>query len=71
MNHNHASIVVDIRHIRHIRCDNCKVALHDEFATECPMCEASFDRIISNHVGLAKKLYDKREKAGVSTAMAA
>jgi hypothetical protein len=34
-------------------------------ATECPACLAKFDDIISNHVGLAKKLRAKREEAGV------
>ncbi|MCH8840499.1 MAG: hypothetical protein IH831_07440 [Planctomycetes bacterium] len=57
-----ASILVDLRTIR---CGNCKVALHDELAAECPVCGASFDRITSNHVGLADKLRKKREAAGI------
>ena len=57
-----ASILVDLRTIR---CGNCKVALHDELAKECPACGASFDRITSNHVGLADKLRKKREEAGI------
>lgn len=57
-----ASILVDLWHLR---CDNCKVALHDEMATSCPSCQATFDDIISNHVGLADKLRCKREEAGV------
>ena len=70
MNHHekHAAIVVDIRHIR---CDSCKVALHDEFATECPVCGAEFDRIVSNHAGLAKKFQEMRETAGIHIGMAA
>lgn len=56
------SIVVDFRHIR---CDNCKVALHDELATLCPVCGAVFDSIMSNHAGLAARLEQKREAAGV------
>ena len=62
MNPTVASIVVDFRHIR---CENCKVALHDELATSCPVCCAAFDRITSNHVGLAAKLEQKREDAGI------
>ncbi len=58
----HASIVVDLRNIR---CDQCKVAIHDELATKCEVCGAEFDAIVSNHVGLAAKLYRKREQAGV------
>ena len=57
-----ASILVDLRTIR---CGNCKVALNDDLAKECPVCGASFDRIASNHVGLADKLRTKREKAGI------
>ena len=57
-----ASILVDLHTIR---CGNCKVALHDEFAEKCPVCGASFDRISSNHVGLEDKLRKKREEAGL------
>ncbi len=57
-----ASILVDLRTIR---CGNCKVALQDELAEKCLVCGASFDRITSNHVGLADKLRKKREKAGI------
>jgi len=57
-----ASIVVDFRHIR---CENCKVALHDELATLCPVCGAVFDSIMSNHAGLAARFERKRENAGV------
>lgn len=55
-----ASIVVDIQAVR---CGNCKVALPDELATQCPVCGAIFDRIVSNHVGLAGKLRKKRLEA--------
>ena len=65
MKTNLASILVDMRNIR---CDNCKVALHDGMATECPVCNARFDDIISNHVGLAERLKLKREAAGVQLA---
>jgi hypothetical protein len=59
-----ASMLVDLRTIR---CGNCKVALNDDLAKECPVCGASFDRIASNHVGLADKLRTKREAAGIHT----
>lgn len=62
-----ASIVADVRNIR---CDQCKVAIHDELATQCAVCGARFDSIISNHAGLAKKLYAKREAAGVTSCKA-
>lgn len=57
-----ASILVDLVTRR---CNNCKVALRDELAEKCPVCGASFDRISSNHVGLANKLRKKREEAGI------
>ncbi|MAV36280.1 MAG: hypothetical protein CMJ59_12580 [Planctomycetaceae bacterium] len=62
-----ASILVDFRNIR---CDYCKVALHDELATECPTCGAQFDDIISNHVGLVQRLRSKRDEAGVKLSSA-
>ena len=58
------SIVADMRNIR---CDLCKVAIHDDLATECATCGARFDAIISNHVGLAQKIYAKRAEAGVTS----
>ena len=57
-----ASMLVDLRTIR---CGHCKVALHDELAEKRSVCGASFDRISSNHVGLADKLRKKREEAGI------
>jgi threonine synthase len=57
------SIVVDFRHMR---CGSCKVAFHDELATTCPVCGLVFDRISSNHVGLAQKLELRREATGVA-----
>ena len=62
-----ASLVVDMRNIR---CDHCKVAVHDDMSTECPTCGARFDSIVSNHVGLAAKLENKRVQAGVRTCTA-
>ncbi|MCA9120685.1 MAG: hypothetical protein H6822_35740 [Planctomycetaceae bacterium] len=58
-----ASIIADMRTMR---CDQCKVAIHDELATECAVCGARFDSIVSNHAGLAQKLYAKRAQAGVT-----
>ena len=58
-----ASITVDFNHAR---CGGCKVILDDELAKLCPVCGASFDRITSNHVGLAGKLLRMREAAGVA-----
>ncbi len=62
-----ASIVADMRKLR---CDQCKVAIHDDLATQCAMCGARFDSIVSNHAGLAEKLYAKREQAGVASCKA-
>jgi hypothetical protein len=59
-----ASIVVDIRHMR---CSNCKVALHDELAIQCPVCNATFTHVTSNHVGLAEKLERRRRAAGITS----
>jgi len=57
-----ASIIVDLHTIR---CGNCKVAIHDELVEKCPICGGTFDRIASNHVGLADKLRKKRDEAGL------
>lgn len=62
MDHPTTSIVVDMRNLR---CDICKVALHDELATICPVCGAKFDHVSSNHVGLADRLRKKRLAAGI------
>lgn len=55
-----ASLVVDIKHIR---CGNCKMQVKDEQAKSCPHCEAVFDRVVSNHAGLANKLRKSRGEA--------
>jgi predicted nucleic acid-binding Zn-ribbon protein len=39
--------------------------LKDDLARECPTCGAVFDRVSSNHVGLATKLEKKRADAGI------
>jgi len=62
-NMNPTSIVVDLRGLR---CETCKVALHDELAKVCPVCGAPFDRISSNHVGLADKLERRRANASAT-----
>lgn len=54
-----ASLVVDLRNMR---CGNCKVAIHEALAAECPTCGAKFDRIASNHAGLADKLRKQRDE---------
>jgi len=41
------------------------VTLHDELATICPVCGATFRGVSSNHAGLARKLRHKRESADV------
>lgn len=57
-----AAIIADMRKLR---CGNCKVTLHDELATICPVCGATFRGVSSNHAGLARKLRHKRESADV------
>ena len=59
-----ASIIVDLRNLR---CGNCKVSLHDELATACPVCGAPFDAVSSNHVGLADMLKLRRDAAGIGS----
>ena len=57
-----ASLLVDLRKMR---CGNCKVEIQDELATKCLICATTFDRIASNHAGLADKLRKKRNEAGI------
>ena len=57
-----ASLLVDLHNMR---CGNCKVAIKDALAKQCPVCGATFDRIVSNHVGLADILRNKRVEDGV------
>ncbi len=59
-----AAIIADMRKLR---CGNCKVALHDELATICPVCSATFRGVSSNHAGLATKLRERRELGGVKS----
>jgi hypothetical protein len=55
-----ASILVDFRNIR---CSACKVLIRNELAKSCKNCNATFDSVSSNHVGLADKLRAKRGEA--------
>ncbi len=57
MNERRAAIIVDLRSMR---CGACKNRFKDELATECKICNAKFDRVGSNHVGLADKLREVR-----------
>lgn len=63
---NTASIIVDLRNAR---CSICKVLVHDPLAKTCHGCGATFDRVVSNHVGLARKLQQERAAAGVETSL--
>ena len=56
------SLIVDLQKIR---CGGCKVIIADELVEECPTCGALIDRIVSNHVGLASRLKQKRAAAGI------
>jgi uncharacterized Zn finger protein (UPF0148 family) len=70
MTHQHNTTAAIVADMRNIRCDQCKVAIRDDLSTECPVCGAWFDSIVSNHVGVAQKLSAKREQAGVTTCKA-
>jgi len=43
-----------------VRCGGCKVVVEDPLSTTCTMCGATFDRVVSNHVGLANRLNTER-----------
>lgn len=58
----HVSLIVDMRHYR---CGGCKMAIFNHLATECPGCRSVFERIQSNHAGLALKSERYRAAAGV------
>jgi len=63
-----ASLIVDLHTVR---CGGCKVAISDPLTLECPMCGASFDRVVSNHVGLANRLLERRKDLSVPEQAAA
>ena len=52
-----ASLIVDLHTIR---CAGCKVHVEDPLIVSCTFCGATFDRVVSNHVGLAKRLMGQR-----------
>lgn len=52
-----ASIVAGLQHVH---CGNCQASLHDEFASQCPVCGATFDSITSRRPGLAAMLARRR-----------
>ena len=52
------SLVVDLRTTR---CSGCKMMIRDVTVTHCPHCGAFFDRVTSNHVGLAARVQAERE----------
>ena len=47
-----------------VRCGGCKVLVEDPLIVKCSICGATFDRVVSNHVGLAKRLMDQRSGGG-------
>jgi hypothetical protein len=51
------SLVADLHTVR---CGGCKVLVDDPLAVKCAFCGATFDRVVSNHVGLAKRLNGQR-----------
>jgi len=55
-----ASLIVDLKTTR---CSGCKMIIRDVTVANCPHCCALFDRVTSNHVGLAAKVIKQREEA--------
>jgi len=51
------SLVADLHTVR---CGGCKVLVDDPLAVKCAFCGATFDRVVSNHVGLATRLMSQR-----------
>ena len=51
------SLVADLHTVR---CGGCQVLVDDPLAVKCAFCGATFDRVVSNHVGLAKRLMSQR-----------
>ena len=60
-----ASLIVDLHTIR---CGGCKVHVEDPLVVSCTFCGATFDRVVSNHVGLAKRLMGQRADSGTDEA---
>ena len=46
-----------------VRCGSCKVLVDDPLVVKCSICGATFDRVVSNHVGLANRLNSERSGA--------
>ena len=55
-----ASLIVDIKTTR---CSNCKMIIRDVTVANCPNCGSLFDRVSSNHVGLASRVQKQRDEA--------
>lgn len=55
-----ASLIVDVKTTR---CSACKMMIRDVTVASCPHCGALFDRVTSNHVGLASRVLKQREEA--------
>ena len=55
-----ASLIVDMKSVR---CSQCKMLLRDVTVLKCPHCDTPFDRVSSNHVGLAAKVQKQRDEA--------
>ena len=53
-----ASLIVDIKSVR---CSECKMLIRDVTVSHCPHCGTEFDRVSSNHVGLAARVKKERE----------
>ncbi len=51
------SLIADLHMVR---CGGCKVLVDDPLETKCSVCGATFDRVVSNHVGLARRLNSDR-----------
>ena len=58
--HHTASLIVDLKTTR---CSGCKMIIRDVTVASCPHCGAVFDRVSSNHVGLANRVTKQREEA--------
>jgi len=57
-------IVPLIADLHTVRCGSCKVLVDDPLVVKCSICGATFDRVVSNHVGLAKRLMSQRSNSG-------
>ena len=57
-------IVPLIADLHTVRCGGCKVLVDDPLIVKCSICGATFDRVVSNHVGLANRLNNERSGVG-------